>query len=276
MIFHNSSLLVKPAAFLCVVIIAASCSNARVKKNDNIQFAIINNTRGESPYSGLGPKVLPVLKQIKDENPVFLIHLGGIICGGENWYGVSKADVDRQYLEIFSIILKVLPNFYTVKSETELLNTSSEYYSKYSGKKDYYSFNCGNSHFIVLDSTQKTISDKQKEWLKNDLEETGNLQDIFVFISDPIFIPNQYKYLNLQICKGHELLHKHFAKHRVKAVFSGSGSVYFKSDIDGVSYINTGCGGFNKIDYNNGYCQYYVAEFKNGALRVYPKYSGIK
>jgi hypothetical protein len=275
-VFSNSFFLNKLAVFLCTVSITVSCSNTQVKNNENMQFAIINNTQGESPYSGMSTKIYSTFKQINDENPVFLIHLGGIICGGEKWYGVSKVDIDRQYMDIFSMIIKIIPIFYTVKGETDLFNNSSEYYFKYSGKNDYYSFNCGNVHFIVLDSTQKTISDKQKDWLRNDLEEAMNSQAIFVFINDPLFIPMQYKYLNLKNCRDYEVLHKYFTKHHVKAVFSGNNQIYFKNDIDGISYINAGCGGFNKIDFNNGYCQYYIADYKNGTLRIYPKYVSVK
>jgi hypothetical protein len=260
--------------FLCILL---SCSSPDIKKNESIRFALINNTRGESPYSGLGPKIKPVIKKINDDNPVFLVHLGGIICGGTDWLGIAKIDVEKQYAEINSVISALLPIFYTVKGRTEIYNNSSDHYVKYSGKKEYYSFNYGTLHFLVLDSTgERTMSQTQKDWIKKDLEQAKYSSDIFVFIHDPVFVHIKFKSLGIESCKDSNLLHQYFTQYHVKAVFSGSYPVYFKSDIDGVLYVNAGCGGFNIKDFNQGYCQYYIADYKNGELTITPRYVTLK
>jgi hypothetical protein len=277
LIFYNSFCCFKLKILLCILCISFSCSTEKIKNNENIRFALINNTLGESPYSGLGPKVKPVIKKINDENPVFLAHLGSMVCGGAEWYGITKIDIERQYSDLYSEISALLPIFYTVKGEPDLFNNSSDYYMKYSGKKEYYSFNYGNLHFLVLDSTgKKSMSLEQKEWIKKDLRQTKNSGAIFVFIHDPLFFPVKFKSSEIEICKDFDLLHQYFTQYHIKAVFSGYRSIYFKMEVDGVLYINAGCGGFNANDLLNGYYQYYIADYKNGELNVQPRYVSIK
>ena len=53
----------------------------------------------------------------------------------------------------------------------------------------YYSFNFGNSHFVILDnSLPGSFNQKQFRWFKADLEATRQ-QNIFVFLPRPAFDP---------------------------------------------------------------------------------------
>jgi hypothetical protein len=263
--------------FLLILCILISCSSPDIKKSENIHFALINNTKGESPYSGLGPKIKPLIKKINEDNPVLLIHLGGMICGGADWLGIAKINIDKQYSEMNAELSGLLPIFYTVKGRTEIYNNSSDHYIKYTGKKEYYSFNYGSLHFIVLDSTgENGMPQTQKDWLKKDLENAKYSSAIFVFVYDPVFVPFNLKYIAIETCRDADLLHQYFTEFHVKAVFSGSYPVYFSNSIDGVLYINAGCGGFNQKDFNLGYSQYYIADYKNGELTITPKYVTLK
>jgi hypothetical protein len=277
LISYNTFCCFKFTILFCIFSVAVFCSTEKIKKSENIRFALINNTLGESPYSGLGPKLKPVIKKINDDNPVFLAHLGSMVCGGTEWYGITKIDMERQYSELYSETSALLPILYTVKGDSELLDNSSDYYIKYSGKKDYYSFNYGNLHFLVLDSTgNKSMSREQKEWIKKDLEQTKNSGAIFVFIHNPLFFPVKFNSSGIETCKDFDLLHQYFTQYHIKAVFSGYRSIYFKMEVDGILYINAGCGGFNANDLLNGYCQYYIADYKNGELNVQPRYVNNK
>jgi hypothetical protein len=254
-----------------------SCSASGIKKNENIRFALINNTRAESPYSGLGPKVNTVIKRINEDNPVFLAHLGVMVCVGADWLGISNSDLERQYAELYSELSRLSPIFYTVKTESDLFNNSTEYYKKYTGKKEYYSYNYGDLHFLALDSAgNRSMAKEQMDWIKKDLEQAKNSQAIFVFIHNPIFVPAKYKSTGMELCKDFDLLHKYFLQYHVKAVFSGSSAVYFKAEQDGVLYINAGCGGFNANEFSKGYYQYYIIDYKNGELNVQPRYVSQK
>jgi hypothetical protein len=201
------------------------------------------------------------------------VHLGGIVCAGEGWQGITGTDIERQYKDFFSSFAGLSPIFYTVKAGSDLLNNSSDYYNKYTGRKDFYSFNYGNLHFIILDSTGSSLKKEQTDWLLIDLKRYKNSAAIFVFLNDPVYIPEKIiSQISAMQLKERDVLHKYFIKYPVKAVFSGSFQIFFKSEIDGITYINTGCGGFNKDEIAKGYAQYYMAEYNNGILLVHPKY----
>ena len=254
-----------------------SCSSSNVKKAGSIHFALISNTMGESPYSGLGPKIKLVIKRINDNNPVFLMHLGGMVCAGENWIGIPGIDIERQYREFYSELTELSPIFYTVRAEPDISGNSSGFYKKYTGKKDYYSYNYGNMHFLVLaSSAEQPVGKEQVDWIKKDLNQTKNSQAVFVFIHDPLFVPARYRASGIETCMDSDILHKIFTQFSVKAVFSGSAASYFQSEIDGISYINVGCGGFNVNDFNNGYYQYYIADYVNGELKITPGYVSLR
>jgi hypothetical protein len=257
---------------LCFSFLSLFCTSAVINKNESLRFAIINHTRAQSPYSGLDRRLNFALNQIKEDNPVFLVHLGGMVCAGTNWQGITGSDIERQYKEFFSTVSGLPSIFYTVKAGSDLFNNSSDYYNKYTGRKNYYSFNYGNLHFLVLDSSG-SLNKEQKEWFTSDLKRYKNSAAIYVFLYDSLFIPEKIQsQLSAAQYKDSEFLHKYFIKYPVKAVFSGNSPLFFKRDIDGISYINTGCGGFNKDEITKGYAQYYIVEYKNGKLLVLPKY----
>ena len=275
-VYHLFNCFKLAVAFLILGVLF-SCSSSNVKKAENIRFALIGNTMGESPYSGLGPKMKLVVQKINEDNPVFLTHLGGMVCAGERWVGIPGIDIEKQYAELYSELSKLSPVFYAVRAEQDLINNSTEYYKKYTEKKDYYSFNYGSIHFLVLASSAgQPVSREQLNWIKKDLIQTKNSQAVFVFIHDPLFIPAKYKNIGINTCGDAESLHEIFTQFRVKAVFSGSTSQYFQSEIDGILYINAGCGGFNAKEYYNGYYQYYVADYVNSELKITPRYVSLK
>ena len=86
--------------------------------------------------------------------------------------------------------------------ETRWDERVGELVNLYMGKSQY-SFNCGGIHFIALDPTQLLqepgyFSQKQLEWLENDLKETGKATPIVIYLHYSIgdhhyFIMNQGK-----------------------------------------------------------------------------------
>jgi len=272
---NNASKFFKIIILLHIFIVIISCAELKNKPNESLRFAIISNTYGESPYSGLSPLIDAAIKQINGDNPVFLMHLGGIVCAGAEWHGISEIDINRQFREFYSSTARLMPILYAVKGCSDIYNNSSDLYNKYSGRKDYYSFNYGSLHFIVVDSAEisGSLSERQKNWIINDLEQSKDSRAIFVFIHNPLFAPTGYRATDYEVkLQNYIILHEYFKRYKVKAVFSGMETAFFKLNIDGIYYINAGCGGFNKIDFYKGYYQYYVVDYKNGELQVLPKY----
>ncbi len=252
-----------------------SCSKPVIIKDAGLRFALISNTYSDSPYQDPGHGVTSTIDHINEDNPLFVVHLGGLVCGGTKWQGVSTSNIKRQYKEIFSDLSLLSPILYTVKCETELFKGKPEYYLKYARREPYYSFNYGDIHFLVLDSSSGTgtgISEEQLYWIKKDLGQHEHSEAIMVFMCNPMFLPAKYKLSDsMTRCADYEILHKIFIEFKVKAVFSGNNSKYFRMDIDGISYINAGCSGFNRVHVSRYSYQYYIVDYKEGYLSVIPR-----
>ena len=274
----------KPAYFKILLILTSinvlclflSCITSNTKHASELYFAVISNTYADSPYADFSPRLQNSIESINKDNPIFLIHLGGLVCGGLKWMGITEADLNRQYNNALKCFSELSPIFYTVKGKSDLLNTSSVIYERYTKRKSYYSFNYGDLHFIVLDSTEGNgrIYPDQRKWLIEDLKKNKNSGTIYVFINSVLFLPEKYSSFEEYRLKDYKLLHKYFTEYNIKAVFSGDLPFYFKYDVDGISYINTGCCGFNnnEDDIPKDCIQYYIVEINKGYLDIKPRY----
>lgn len=263
-----------PLFFICVF---SSCLNSNIKRETELRFAVITNTHADSPYAELSPKLQLAIDSINRDNPVFLVHLGGIVCGGSEWMGITESDIKRQYKKAFEQFSGLSPILYSVIGESDLLNTSSGFYEKYTKHGTYYSFNYGDLHFIVLDSTETDgfISPSQKNWLIEDLKKYRDSSSVFIFINSVLYFPEQYGSFKKYRCKDYKMLHKHFTESKVKAVFSGNLPFYFIYDYEGISYINTGSCGFNKSNFSKDCIQYYIINLERDNLKVSSRYIGL-
>jgi hypothetical protein len=272
------------SAFFCclsaVILVSAnflSCSEPVKRENPGLRFALISNTFSDSPYNGPEREVAYVINNINEDNPLFLVHLGGLVCGGNKWQGVSSSNIRRQYKEIFSVFSALSPILYSVKCESELFHGEEEYYVKYSKRKPYYSFYYGHINFLVIDSAYgvsgTSISAEELQWMKKELEYSRSSEAVMIFMCNPLFVPEKYASFDSVIrCGNYEALHKIFREYKVKAVFSGSGAKYFRMNVDGIDYINTGCSGFGQGRLSRYSYQYYLIDYKSGDISVIPRH----
>ncbi len=252
------------------------CNNIAVRqKPENIRIAIIGNTHPVSPYSVIGHRINLALKRINGYNPLFVTHLGDMVCGGNKWIGIKEKDINRQFKDFFSLTSRLKPILYTVKGEMDLLNNSPESYLKYTKRKEYYSFNYGNIHFLILDTTDSSpgrIGSDQMKWLQKDLNLHKGSEAIFVFTHHPLFIPKRIKHLGKEFHhKEHNKLHRLFLKFPVKAVFSGHLSIFHKEKKDKILYVITGCNDYNKMRNSKRSYQYYIVDYSGGNINILPK-----
>ncbi|MBN2039556.1 MAG: hypothetical protein JW864_05915 [Spirochaetes bacterium] len=268
--------ILRVSVLISFLFILMSCAGSSIKKKAELRFAVIANTCAESPYADISPRLEKTIESINRENPVFLVHMGGMVCGGSKWMGITDSDIKRQYNKAFKIFSKLSPILYTVKGKSDLLNTSSVYYEKFTERKSYYSFNYGNLHLIVLDSTERSgsIPAEQKKWLLGDLGKCKDSESIIVFIHSVLFVPEKYKSFEEERCSDYQLLHRYFKEFKVKAVFSGSLPFYLNHTVDEISYINTGCCGYNDGPVKNSF-QYYVVDISNASFKIKPEYVGL-
>ena len=258
-------------AVLFALPLLASCTESIREAPNPVRFALIGNTNPDTPYRDLSTKIRSVFYRINRENPLIVVHMGNVVYGGKKWMGINREDVKKQYYQFSSFTAALRSLLYTVKGEKDTYEDKSDVYYQFSRKNDYYSFNYGNVHFIMLDSIDTkpgTVGDDQIEWLKDDLEYYRNSPAILVFIHHPLFLPPG-RYPNDAIfCRQAQVLHALFAKYPVKAVFSGNLDRYYSTRRGAIEYITAGCGGYNPSDSAKSHASYYIVDFDRGSINV--------
>jgi len=103
----------------------------------------------------------------------------------------------------------------------------------------YYSFDYRSVHLVFLDTERRVEKrDPQTAWLDRDLGEAAG-KPIFVFCHRAIFGAAERNVLT----NGELAWHPVFARHKVRAVFSGARHLYHHTSEGGVTYVITGGGG---------------------------------
>jgi 3',5'-cyclic AMP phosphodiesterase CpdA len=252
-----------------ILTLPLSCGKNTRSPVKNLRFAIIGNTCPESPFSGFDREIDLLVTEINRANPVFLIHTGNIVHGGKSWMGIKEIDLKRQFGEFISSMKKLSPTLYTVPGSLDHLDGERYTYRKYTGRKNYYSFNYGALHFVVLDSKEGSdIVDKaQMEWLENDLEKYRDTQGVIIFIHHPLFMAKGKR----MVLKRGEKLHGILKFYPVKAVFSGNLERYYHVKNGGVEYYITGTRRLHKKGWSRNRVHYYIVDFDGQSLKVEEK-----
>ncbi|HSV97156.1 MAG TPA: metallophosphoesterase [Spirochaetota bacterium] len=251
------------------LVFAGACARPVVEREaDDITFALTGNTLPESPYGKMSPRVADAFARINNDNPVFTVHLGNIVYGGKQWMGIKESDVARQYREFVAACRALRSIVYTVKGDMDTYNDTADLYRKHLRRAPYYSFNYGNVHFIVLDTTDPipgAISPGQRSWLEADLERYRHAPAIFVFSHHSMLPPKHEASTPVQ---GAAEILSLFAKYPVKAVFSGQPALAHTARSGDILCITAGSGGFNREDQFRKKNQYYMVYFIAGSVRI--------
>ena len=136
--------------------------------------------------------------------PELILHVGDVV-------EVSLLDEYKEFA-------RLVPYATQGNHETRWDEWAGELFNLYMGKSQY-SFNCGGIHFIALDPTQLLqetgyFSQKQLEWLDNDLKETGKTTPIVIYLHYPIGDHHYY------IINGGKLFEA-VESYNVRAIFTG-------------------------------------------------------
>lgn len=142
----------------------------------------------------------------------------------------------------------------------------------------YFSFAKGDSYFIFLDTTGRTSSEWQNDWLIEELEESAGYRYRFVFMNKPLYSVRSG--LPAELGEGYikdkqlaDFLQASFEKYGVTAVFASSQQFYDSREIGGVKYFITGgAGGWLHIDDQSSF--YHYVKVKAGPDGV--QYSVVK
>ncbi len=131
----------------------------------------------------------------------------------------------------------------------------------------YYSFSYSDSYFIFVDTTGKTSSNLQKDWISSELIKAENFTHIFVIMNDS---PVQEKNLFLNDESFRNFLIDEFSSHTITCVFT-NGSSFEKVIIKDIPYYSSGgAGGRFENNSNNSFYHYLKVDISKDGVLVEP------
>lgn len=204
---------------------AATASEANDPGAESFSFAVLGDNRdGPETYARLLAMV-----QAGDES--FLINTGDL---------VSNA-LESQYLEFRALMARFTKPFYPVPGNHDVaLNGTLTNYLKYSGAPAlHYSFDRGQVHFSMANTSLGDLTVSELAWLEADLAGTTRAVKIIV-LHHPPFDPLGGSHI---LGKGVAELMAMSTKHQVRYVLAGHIHEYAREMRDGVTYLVTGGGG---------------------------------
>ncbi|MCU0848573.1 MAG: metallophosphoesterase [Spirochaetes bacterium] len=254
------------SCFAAVFIIGCNFSS-NIKSIPGITFVITGNTSPSSPFTGFTERLSQLIDKINRENPVLVIHTGNLIQGGNESMGIKDKDIKRQFKIFKSRFSKLNSILYTAAGEKDYYNSSTDFYTRNTGRNLNYSFNYGGIHFIIFNTVGEDFpapSKKTMKWLKNDLERNRESSAIFVFTNQPVISHPRIKTSYREF----DELHKLFSAYPVKAVISGNPVEYLETKKDNIFYIIAGCGGFTEEDKYRYCSQFFTLVIKNNEITI--------
>ncbi|MHA1835882.1 MAG: metallophosphoesterase [Candidatus Odinarchaeia archaeon] len=215
--------------------------------NQSFTFLVFEDNRPQTGYQQ--PQAFEnMINLMISEKPDLVIGVGDYIRG----VGVNEAET-RQRWEAFTDETDKLhhttPIYLAIGNhDTPSKSYFEEYfYHPYIGTLRYYSFDYGNSHFIILNSEEQgyqgDLSPAQINWLENDLKTTDK-KHIFIFAHRPMYpvdghYDNSFNQ-NQTLLNWMETL---FEEYKVDIFFAGHEHLYTRQEANGFIHIISGGGG---------------------------------
>jgi predicted phosphodiesterase len=221
-------------ALLAVAWLGACFSAAPASAQEPVFHMAILSDRTGSHVPGIYPRVI---EQINLLNPDIVVTVGDQIEGYGEDYERSEAEWDS----VLVLLEAIEAPLYLIAGNHDIWDDTSEVmYTEKTGFQPYYSFDHGNTHFVVLDvsriESSADLPEEQKAWLVEDLESNRDAENIFVFYHKPLWeqtLPHGES----------DPMHDIFVTYGVDAVFNGHYHEYFAGDYDGVEYTTIGSSG---------------------------------
>ncbi|UCE19489.1 MAG: metallophosphoesterase [Gemmatimonadota bacterium] len=218
-------------------------------ETDRFSFVVMGDSRSH-------PDIFEKLvRHISRLNPAFVVLTGDLITSGGKNVTVDSLlkEYEIQFNEPMQPLVEAGIPLYPVIGNHDVSggNPVSEelYCNQFNlpGNERWYSFNYGNSHFVVLNSHEfrkrHKITAEQLEWLKLDLK-TTLAENIFVFIHEPAYPVKNHLGNSLdKYPADRDTLWALMNKHSVDIFFAGHEHIYHRSAHDGLLHVITGGGG---------------------------------
>ncbi len=216
------------------------CSLAAGAEKESVRFVVLGD-RTSNTVEGV---FADIIDEISLLHPDFVINVGNLIEASND----DSTLIQRQWAEVLNTI-NILPcDFYFVPGSNDInSDLTRSIFEGVTGFKRYYSFDRGNSHFVVLDNSITTwtpLNDADPEqfaWLLEDLDKHKDAGHTFIFLNVPF-------YLNTMGANTPAPFMDACTRFRVRAVFSGSLHSYLYLNEDGTDYIVMGSSGAETED----------------------------
>lgn len=200
-----------------------------------IRFVLMGDNRNSSPFSTGGNKIYSqVIDQVNQLKPDFAVNLGDF----------TFDNVQAHWKTFEQITGNVQVPYLTVIGNHDALFGRSYYEAGYTSPNaetglDDYTFDYGNTRFIVLDTANYTYTERQFKWLEQQLQTP--LKKIVMTHTPP-----RFGVWNHNLSPSAELSKRWMAlieKYKVDQVFLGHIHLYDQRQINGVNYLVTGGAG---------------------------------
>ncbi len=170
----------------------------------NYTFEVVGDSQPASSSATPYPAALAVAAQMASRDPDMVLHTGDMIYSGSGCTGATSAwsQYVRNYFNIYQSMLGKIPFFTTIGNHE--VQTGGCGYQAYKSvyslpangisghTEEFYSFDRGNAHFVVLDTNQYygyvegDPTYPENAWLVNDLQTTTKPW-VFVFLHVPAY-----------------------------------------------------------------------------------------
>lgn len=193
--------------------------------SDHFSFAVMGDNKNSFKI------FKKILKDIDNDHYIFAIDVGDLVFDG----------VKEKYRIFYNMIKNIKTPFFVAVGNHDIREGGAKNYFDVFGKF-YYSFDYGNSLFIILDdANEKKIDAVQMEWLEKQLQKS--YQHKFVFLHVPAFDPRPESKNSLSDKQNAQEFMNLMEKYKPDIVFSSHIHAYFDETKNGINYVITGGAG---------------------------------
>jgi len=219
-----------PVAVFALVLLAGC---AVQQPDDTFKFVVFGDSQfhSESTFER-------IVRETELLKPDFVVHVGDMISG----YVYEPENVGRQWVKFKEQIAPLTMPFYPTPGNHDITfaGVESVYAEVWGRQPFYYSFDHKNIHFIVLNAVDPNrpywLSDEEVAWLRDDLEEHRDAENIFISLHPPLYRNNPDN-----VAAGRDFdwvpIHTLLTQYPVRAVFTGHSHAYDYRILDGIRYF---------------------------------------
>ncbi len=203
-------------------------SHLKVSSPSDFTFAVFGDNKGNSSIFD------PLLRDIDHTKDIaFAIDVGDLVPSGKGWFYRRFLAQIRENLGI--PLLAAIGNH-------DLDHGSGQFREIFG--PTYYSFQIGQSYFIMLDATTELGFDKEeRQWLEKELQSSQVSKAHFIFMHVPPFDPRGGGFNKCLPEKDGKDLLDLFKRYTVTHIFASHIHGYFPGEWNGIPYTITGGAG---------------------------------